>query len=95
MKGAKWFTTLDLASGYHQIAMDERDQEKTAFATPMGMYEYTRMPFGLCNAPATFQRLLQRCLGDKCYQTVLCYLDDVLVFSETFEKVGGLAEHLT
>ena len=86
MKGAKWFTTLDLASGYHQIAMDERDQEKTAFVTPMGIYEYTRMPFGLCNAPATFQRLMQRCLGDQCYQTVLCYLDDVLVFSETFEE---------
>ena len=51
MKGAKWFTILDLASGYHQIAMDERDQEKTAFLTPMVIYEYTRMPFGLCNAP--------------------------------------------
>ena len=67
MKGAKWFTTLDLASGHHQIAMDERDQEKTAFVTPMGIYEYTRMPFGLCNAPATFQRLMQSCLGDQCY----------------------------
>lgn len=86
MKGAKWFTTLDLASGYHQIAMDEKDQDKTAFVTPMGIYEYTRMPFGLCNAPATFQRLMQRCLGDQCYQTVLCYLDDVIVFSETFES---------
>ena len=44
------------------------------------------MPFGLCNVPATFQRLMQRCLGDQCYQTTLCYLDDVLVFSETSEE---------
>lgn len=61
MRGAKWFTTLDLAFGYHQIAMDKKYEENTAFFTPMGNYEYTRMPFRLCNAPATFQRLMQRC----------------------------------
>ena len=86
MRGSKWFTTLDLASGYHQIAMDESDQEKTAFVTPMGLYEFTRMPFGLSGSPATFQRLMQRCFGDQCYQTVLCYLDDIIIFSTTFDE---------
>ena len=86
MRGSKWFTTLDLASGYHQIAMDESDQEKTAFVTPMGLYEFTRMPFGLSGSPATFQRLMQRCFGDQCYQTVLCYLDDIIIFSSTFDN---------
>ena len=86
MSGANWFTTLDLASGYHQIAMSEDDREKTAFTTPMGLYEFNRMPFGLCNSPATFQRLMQRCFGDLCYQTVLCYLDDVIIFSKTFDS---------
>ncbi|PIK37692.1 hypothetical protein BSL78_25478 [Apostichopus japonicus] len=84
LHGTKWFSTIDLLSGYHQVAMDEADQHKTSFTTPFGLYEYTRMPFGLCNAPGTFQRLMQACLGDMFFYSVLCYLDDILVYSSTF-----------
>ena len=84
--GAKLFSSLDLASGYHQIRVDEADREKTAFVTPMGLYEYVRMPFGLSGAPATFQRLMQRCMGDLIYQILFVYLDDICIYSRTFEE---------
>ncbi|PIK56242.1 putative thy-1 membrane glycoprotein isoform X1 [Apostichopus japonicus] len=82
---AKLFSTLDLASGFWQVEMSPEDQPKTAFTTPMGLYEFNRMPFGLCNAPATFQRLMQGCLGDLNYESVLLYIDDIIVFSEDFD----------
>ncbi|PIK58620.1 hypothetical protein BSL78_04463 [Apostichopus japonicus] len=85
LHGAKWFSTIDLLAGYHQVAVDEKDKHKTSFITPFGLYEYNRMPFGLCNAPGTFQRLMQSCLSDQFFRSVLCYLDDILVFSQTFE----------
>lgn len=88
LSGAKLFSTIDLASGYHQVAIHEKDREKTAFTTPFGLYEYLRMPFGLCNAPATFQRLMQATMSDLMFQIVLVYLDDLLVFSST------LSDHL-
>ncbi|GFN95389.1 Pol polyprotein [Plakobranchus ocellatus] len=83
--GAKYFSTLDLASGYHQVAMEETDQEKTAFTTPFGLYEFTRMPFGLSGAPATFQRLMQSSMNDLVLRIILVYQDDVLVFSSDFD----------
>ena len=82
--GAQFFWTLDLASGYHQIAMHSDDQHKTAFVTPMGLFEYTRMPMGLSSAPATFQRLMQSTMSDFIFQLLLVYLDDLLVYSKTF-----------
>ncbi|KAK7883852.1 hypothetical protein WMY93_026975 [Mugilogobius chulae] len=86
LKAAKWYSTLDLASGYWQVEVEPADQEKTAFTTPFGLYEFERMPFGLCNAPATFQRLMQRCLGNMVNDFLLIYLDDVVVFSADFDS---------
>ena len=61
--------------------MHPEDVEKTAFVVPFGLYEFTRLPFGLSNAPATFQRLMQQCLGDQCFDNVLIYLDDIIVYA--------------
>lgn len=83
---AQVFSTIDLASGYHQVAVHEKDRRKTAFVTPFGLYEFVRMPFGLCNAPATFQRLMQAVMGALVFEMVLVYLDDLLVYSSTFES---------
>ena len=84
--GAKYFSSLDLVSGYHQIAMAEEDREKTAFITPFGLFEHNRMAFGLATAPATFQRLMQATMSDFLFEFLLVYLDDLLVYSETFEQ---------
>lgn len=86
LTGAKWFSTLDLASGYNKVQVFERDKEKTAFCTPFGLFEYNRMPFELCNAPSTFQRLMERIFGDQHFQSLLLYLDDVVIYSSSFEQ---------
>lgn len=83
---AEWFSTLDLASGYWQVAMDAKDREKTAFTTPLGLFEFNRMPFGLCNAPATFQRLMQQCLSRQLSESLLVYLDDIIIYSPDFSS---------
>ena len=85
LAGAKYFTTLDPASGYHQIAMDPKDQDKTAFTTPFGLFEYTSMPLGLTGAPATFQRLMDGVMSDFLFNFLLAYLDDLLIFSQSFD----------
>ena len=86
LSGARWFSTLDLASGYNQVPMAEKDRPKTAFCTPFGLFEFNRMPFGLCNAPSTFQRLMQRMFGDQQGQSLLLYLDDIVVYSSSVEQ---------
>uniref|UniRef100_A0A8P4FZU9 ribonuclease H n=2 Tax=Dicentrarchus labrax TaxID=13489 RepID=A0A8P4FZU9_DICLA len=86
LSGACWFSTLDLTSGYNQVPVTEADRPKTAFCTPFGLFEWNRMPFGLCNAPNTFQRLMQRIFGDQQCQSLLLYLDDIVVFSSTVEQ---------
>lgn len=83
---AKYFSTLDLTSGYWQVEVAEHDKHKTAFTTPMGLYEANRMPFGLQNAPSTFQRLMTCCFGDLNYSHLLIYLDDLIIFSKNFEE---------
>lgn len=82
---AKFFTSLDLKSGYWQVLMDEKDKEKTAFACHRGLFEFNVMPFGLSNAPAIFQELMSIVLNG-CNAFAIAYLDDILIFSETFEE---------
>ena len=82
----KWFTTLDLLSGYWQVEVAEKDREKTAFITQEGLFEFTKMPFGLCNAPATFQQLMDLILAGLQWKNCLVYLDDILIIGKTFKE---------
>ena len=84
---ARYFASLDLLMGYHQVEVDPKDRAKTAFLTHRGLYVYNVMPFGLCNAPATFQRLMEKILGVHIGHGVLVYLDDVLIYAETPEQL--------
>lgn len=103
MQGAKWFSSLDLKSGYWQLEMAEKDKHKTAFVLPppLGLWECNRMPFGLCNAPSTFQRAMEKCLGELNHTCCVVYLDDIIVFGKTVEEhvsrleavIQRLAEH--
>lgn len=86
---AQYFSTLDLAKGFHQILVKDSDRKKTAFSTPFGHYEYIRMPFGLKNGPSTFQRLMNSVLREYINQICVVYLDDILIFSTSLE------EHIT
>ena len=87
LHGARWFSTLDLKSGYWQVPIMERDKEKTAFRTSSGqLYEFNQVLFGLCSAPATFSRLMDRVLSGLHWETCLFYLDDIIVFSSTWEE---------
>ena len=86
LAGCRYFSTLDLASGYWQVGMSKDSQEKTTFVTGSGLYEFTVMPFGLCNAPATFQRLMENVLSGVVREKCLIYLDDVLVMGQHFRN---------
>jgi hypothetical protein len=83
---SSWFSSLDLANGYWQVEMDPKDREKTAFITQFGTYQFIVMPFGLCNAPATFQRLMNDVLEDLLWKFVVVYLDDINVHSTSFDQ---------
>ncbi|XP_046975548.1 uncharacterized protein LOC124541665 [Vanessa cardui] len=87
LSGNTFFTTLDLASGYYQIPMAPSSRHLTAFVTPDGHYEFLRMPFGLANAPAVFQRMINKILGNKRFEYALAYLDDVLIPSKGVDEM--------
>ena len=82
----RWFSTLDLASGYWQVGLTNRAKERSAFATPAGLFQFKVMPFGLCNAPATFERLMSQVLRGLQWEHCLVYIDDILVFGRSFDS---------
>nr|XP_027213555.1 uncharacterized protein LOC113806594 [Penaeus vannamei] len=86
MAGARWFSTLNLKSGYHQVEMAREDKAKTAFSFGQGLCQFTVMPFGLCNAPSCFERLMERVLEGLQCRTALVYLDDIIVFGGSFDE---------
>ena len=79
LREAKWFSTLDLQSGYWQIETDPKDHEKTAFCSMNGLFEFQVMPFGLCNAPSTFERLMDKVFHGLNHEVCVIYLDDINV----------------
>ncbi|KYO20792.1 hypothetical protein Y1Q_0012653 [Alligator mississippiensis] len=83
--GSQWFSVLDLRSSYYQILLAQEDKEKTAFICPLGFYQFEWMPQGISSAPATFQRLMEKVVGDMNMTQVLVYLDD-LIFRKTLEE---------
>ena len=89
-----YFSTLDMASGYYQIELKEEDKRKTAIITRYGLFEHNRMGFGLCNAPATFQRAIQLVLSGLTWKSALAYLDDINVLGKSFDDHLSLEEVL-
>ena len=98
LSGSHWFSTLDLLSGYWQVEVAEGDRPKTAFTTHEGLFEFKVMPFGLCNAPATFQRLMDLILAGVQWSRCLVYLDDIIIigrdFSEHLQNLGAVLQKL-
>lgn len=87
LKGAKYFATFDLLSGYWQLGMTERAKERSAFCTRRGLFHFTRMSFGLAGAPSSFCRLMSIVLRDLLWKVCLCYLDDIVIFARTPEEL--------
>lgn len=87
LAGNSWFSTLDLKSGYWQVKMDPADREKTAFSIGKGLWQFIVLSFGLCNAPATFQRMMERELEGLLNKICQVYIDDVITFGKTFDEV--------
>ena len=87
LNGAKWFSTLDLASGYWQVALEDDAKEKSSFVVRNGLYRWKCMPFGLCNAPATFERLMEKVMSGLQWEILMIYLDDIIVFGKTVTEM--------
>ena len=86
LAGMNYFTSLDMASGYWQVKLDAESRPKSAFITHRGLHEFVQMPFGMCNAPASFQRVMEVVLSGLLWKNCFAYIDDVLVCSRTFEE---------
>ena len=84
LNGAKYFSTLNLCTGYHHIPLDEDSIPKTAFTSPFEKYKYLQVPFGLAQAPAYFHELMNRVLKDLPF--AIAYLDDIIIYSKTAEE---------
>lgn len=86
LSGSTWFSTIDLKSGYWQVEMAPKDRKKTAFCTQKGLFEFNVMPFGLCNAPATFQHLMDCVLAGLQWSSRLVYINDIIIIGRSFEE---------
>ena len=80
VSGYTYYSSLDLKSTYNQINVVSEDRHKTEFTSPLGLYQFVRMPFGLVNATAMFKRIMSRVFRDEMFKSVVCYLDDILIF---------------
>lgn len=85
LSGNMFMATLDMAAGYYQLEIDERDRHKTAFITKYGQFEHLKLAFGLCNSPATFSRVIQLVLQGLTWRECLAYLDDIIVLGKNFK----------
>ena len=94
LNGGRYFCTMDLMSGFWQIKMNPKDQEKTAFSTSIGLYEFKAMPFGLVNAPATFERLMETVLRGLQWEECLVYMDDIIVAGDSISQCLERLEHV-
>ncbi|TPX52853.1 hypothetical protein PhCBS80983_g06438 [Powellomyces hirtus] len=83
---ARFYTLIDLKDDYHRLLIAPEDREKTAICTRFGLFEYVVMPFGLCNAPGAFHRLMNQVLGDLYDICIICYLDNIRIFSPNPNK---------
>ena len=86
LRGAKYFSKIDLRSGYHQMKIRESDIPKTAFVTRYGQFEFTMVSFGLTNAPAYFMNMMNKVFMDELDKFVVVFIDDILVYSPTAEE---------